>query len=97
MIACAPRPGSSEIHAQNLDGDKYTPQSFTASRIGEKAGVVDGDSWSLDIDKTKLRWESYVKAGYFVSPPILLELLSTVLYPSSRDAECKIRQLGSVE
>lgn len=68
LIACATRPGSSEIHAQNLDGSKYEPQSFTPARISEgSTGVVAGDTWSLEIDKSKLRWDSYVKAGYFVS------------------------------
>ena len=23
------------------------------------------DGWYLDIDKTQLRWESYIKAGYY--------------------------------
>ena len=67
LIACAPRSDSSEIRAQNLDGEKYAPQTFTATRIGDAAGAVKGDAWTLEIDKTKLRWESYVKAGYFVS------------------------------
>lgn len=60
LIACAPRdsePGL--INLQNLN-PKYTPQQFTAKR-----DVTTG-KWSLDIDKTQLRWESYVKAGYYV-------------------------------
>lgn len=70
LIACAPRPKStsSEVTVQNLDGSKYTPQSFTASRH-ENAVTEDleSDAWHLGIDKSQLRWESYVKAGYYVS------------------------------
>lgn len=65
LIACALRNDSSEIRSQNLDESKYTAQNFTATRIDN---VIDDskDAWLLDIDKTNLRWESYVKAGYFV-------------------------------
>lgn len=42
----------------NLD-TKYERQSFTP--------VFDPSSdWYIEIDKTQLRWESYVKAGYYV-------------------------------
>ena len=46
------------VTAQNVDS-KYTRQTFAPvkSSSGE---------WTLDIDKTQLRWESYVKAGYYV-------------------------------
>lgn len=33
----------------------------------EAAGAVRAESWYLDINKRELRWESYVKAGYYVS------------------------------
>ncbi|KAG8906812.1 galactokinase [Tulasnella sp. 403] len=58
LIACAASedPMSSVINLQNLD-DKYNPASFEAVR-DEKG------EWVLPIDKTKLQWESYVKAGY---------------------------------
>jgi Galactokinase galactose-binding signature len=65
LIACASRSDSSEIRSQNMDESKHTGQTFTASRINDVTG--DGkDAWFLDIDKRSLRWESYVKAGYFV-------------------------------
>ncbi|KAF8318378.1 galactokinase gal [Clavulina sp. PMI_390] len=92
LIACAPRSDSSEIRAQNLDGEKYAPQTFTATRIGDAAGAVKGDAWALEIDKTKLRWESYVKAGYFGvlnkffaeagSEPVGVDLLVTGAVPA---------------
>jgi hypothetical protein len=28
---------------------------------------VHAEEWDLDINTKELRWESYVKAGYFVS------------------------------
>lgn len=62
---------------------KYTPQTFSPtmfrppSSAGEKErqdqedkvmeGAVHAEGWHMDIDKTQLRWESYVKAGYYVS------------------------------
>ncbi|KDQ19211.1 hypothetical protein BOTBODRAFT_27792 [Botryobasidium botryosum FD-172 SS1] len=61
LIACAARPSdnahSGSISIQSLDGERYAPQSFQATRQGDQG-------WQLDIDKTQLRWESYVKAGY---------------------------------
>ncbi|KAF8518233.1 galactokinase gal [Gautieria morchelliformis] len=59
LVACAPRPGdfTGHIVAENLDA-KYDPQAFTPAK--GPAG-----SWHLEIDKTQLRWESYVKAGYY--------------------------------
>ncbi|TFY80169.1 hypothetical protein EWM64_g3840 [Hericium alpestre] len=71
LIACAPRASSSpgHVHAQNLH-DKYTPTTFTPKR---RRSVTEGPSeeevhleeWELGIDKKELRWESYVKAGYY--------------------------------
>lgn len=29
--------------------------------------VVHVEQWHLDIDTSQLRWESYIKAGYYVS------------------------------
>jgi hypothetical protein len=53
-------PGSDpgRVTAQNMDS-KYTRQTFAPEK------GADG-KFILDIDKTQLRWESYVKAGYFV-------------------------------
>jgi galactokinase len=60
LIACGRRPAgitaSSKIDAQNSD-TKYPPKLFEAT-------VRDG-KWQLDIDTSKLSWESYVKAGYY--------------------------------
>lgn len=64
------------VQAHNLD-DRYSPQSFAPmlrANIGptdaeqrEAGEAIHVDSWHLDIDTSKLRWESYVKAGYYVS------------------------------
>lgn len=83
LIACAPRAGSSVSHgpgsvvADNLH-PKYTRQTFVPARklsvSGSSAGkdipedAVHVEQWHLGIDPTQLRWESYVKAGYYVSP-----------------------------
>jgi galactokinase len=67
LIACAPRQGSNDaaglVRAENLDG-KYQPQQF--------APVQESTAWSLDIVKKQLRWESYVKAGYYVRGLLVL-------------------------
>jgi galactokinase len=60
LIACAPRMGehgAGHVRAENLDG-KYAAQAF--------APALRAEEWQLDIDKSQLRWESYVKAGYYV-------------------------------
>ncbi|KZS92424.1 Galactokinase [Sistotremastrum niveocremeum HHB9708] len=49
---------SGPIQAQNLD-ERFQPHEFTAERHDETS------EWHLPIDKTKLAWGSYVKAGYF--------------------------------
>lgn len=72
LIACAPQTTSlshGAVNAQNLY-QKYTPRSFAPIR---KKSVSDDPSeaqvhleeWDLDINKKELRWESYVKAGYY--------------------------------
>ena len=80
LIACAPRSASSvhqqtdivstpgNVVAENLHS-KYTPQSFTPAPdkykdISDRNALVEG--WHLDINTKELRWESYVKAGYYV-------------------------------
>ncbi|RDB29227.1 Galactokinase [Hypsizygus marmoreus] len=81
LIACGPRvvptsvptpephhtPGS--VIAENLQ-TKYPRQIFvparrlsTAQEIGEDR--VHAEEWHLDINTKELRWESYVKAGYY--------------------------------
>jgi len=78
LIACGPRsvsdvksedlhaPGS--VVAENLHS-KYTRQIFAPivrdmDKVGE--AKVHGERWHLDINTKELRWESYVKAGYYV-------------------------------
>lgn len=69
-------PGS--VKAHNLH-PKYTPQSFApmlrpisqkkkeeeAKEEEEAVEAVHVHAWHMDIDTTQLRWESYVKAGYY--------------------------------
>jgi len=48
---------------------KYTRQVFAPTarypeEVDEAPARVDG--WHLDINTKELRWESYVKAGYYV-------------------------------
>jgi len=59
LLACAPREGdfTGYVVAENLDS-KYDRQSFIP--IKDHAS-----NWHMDIDKNQLRWESYVKAGYY--------------------------------
>ncbi|KAI9061167.1 ribosomal protein S5 domain 2-like protein, partial [Trametes sanguinea] len=63
------------VKAENLD-PKYKPQSFvpmlksangpSAADEADAASNVHAETaWHLDIDKRELRWESYVKAGYY--------------------------------
>ncbi len=64
------------VKAENLD-PKYKPQHFipkfnsalgpSAAEEADAASNVHAEtSWHLDIDKRELRWESYVKAVYYV-------------------------------
>jgi len=94
LIACGPSgsladgsdPGS--VAAHNLD-PRYGPQTFapmlkgapipSAQEQKEAAGAVNAESWFLDINKKELRWESYVKAGYY-------GVLDRFFHPSSTDA-----------
>jgi hypothetical protein len=67
-MACAPREAhdkSQEIHerpggvvAENLN-PKYDRQIFAPSQRTP-------EGWHLEINTNELRWESYVKAGYYV-------------------------------
>lgn len=53
------------VTAENVES-KYTRQTFAPHKdVNQK--------WSLDIDKTQLRWESYVKAGYYVCTTKILQ------------------------
>ncbi|PPQ92591.1 hypothetical protein CVT25_007283 [Psilocybe cyanescens] len=79
LIACAPRPvpqgqqkneiehAPGSVVAENLHS-KYTRQVFAPAvkapqEVNEQAAHVE--SWHLDINTKELRWESYVKAGYY--------------------------------
>ncbi|KAF9463944.1 galactokinase gal [Collybia nuda] len=78
LIACAPRPVPSSsttvephhspgsVIAENLH-PKYTRQAFSPSQKSKDIGddEVHVEGWHLDINTQELRWESYVKAGYF--------------------------------
>lgn len=73
--SAAPEPSSpGGVNAQNLD-PKYKPQVFTpmlksagptAAEEADASATVRAEPWHLDIDTRELRWESYVKAGYYV-------------------------------
>ncbi|KAI0366157.1 galactokinase gal [Pilatotrama ljubarskyi] len=63
------------VKAENLN-PKYKPQSFapmlksaqgpSAAEEADAASNVHAETlWHLEIDKRELRWESYVKAGYY--------------------------------
>ncbi|KAK1223505.1 galactokinase [Marasmius sp. AFHP31] len=77
LIACAPRavPTSPQdethepghVTAENAH-TKYARQMFAPSqkrRGSVTEGQVNIEEWHLDINKKELRWESYVKAGYY--------------------------------
>lgn len=78
LLACAPCDSHGHqqgaVRVQNLD-HRFPPQSFSplstpsvgSEVVENEAGVRDAGEWHLDIDKTELHWESYVKAGYYVS------------------------------
>lgn len=69
LIACAPRDAASLDHspgsviADNMH-TKYTRQTFAPSQVSD-ANDSHAEAWRLDIDTKELRWESYVKAGYY--------------------------------
>jgi galactokinase len=77
LIACAPRDHSDHTNtagavvAENCQS-KYPKQEFAPTLKVPKAEEQDEytEAWFLDIDTTVLRWESYVKAGYYVRPAI---------------------------
>ena len=87
LIACGLSISPSEpvrtgsVHAHNLD-PKYPPQTFapmlkspgpSAAEEADAAASVHVEPWQLDIDKRELRWESYVKAGYYVSSCVVMQ------------------------
>ncbi|KAL6301197.1 Galactokinase [Sparassis latifolia] len=73
LIACGPSTDErlGGVTAENLN-PRYTRQSFApilkntplSSAQGTEAASHE-ESWFLEIDKKELRWESYVKAGYY--------------------------------
>jgi len=66
-------PGS--VVAENVD-DKYVKQVFVPTRKSFAGDMTSGngvlEEWDLDIDTKQLRWESYVKAGYYVNADLFL-------------------------
>jgi hypothetical protein len=75
---------SGSVVAENLHR-KYPRQTFVPARKSSIAGTsgaknipddaVHIEEWHLDIDTKQLRWESYVKAGYYVGGFFCLSLL----------------------
>ncbi|KIJ98167.1 hypothetical protein K443DRAFT_680961 [Laccaria amethystina LaAM-08-1] len=71
LIACAPRDAASSLPhhspgsviADNMH-TKYTRQIFAPSQLSD-GNASHAEAWRLDIDTKELRWESYVKAGYY--------------------------------
>ncbi len=61
--------------AENLH-PKYTRQGFFPTKQSPLVGDGEGrtEVWFLDIDTNVLRWENYIKAGYYVrlatKPPL---------------------------
>ena len=77
LIACGPRTEphhtQGSVIAENLY-PKYTRQVFHPVRKLSVSGTDDipecavhVEEWHMDIDTKQLKWESYVKAGYYVS------------------------------
>ncbi|TFY56944.1 hypothetical protein EVJ58_g7322 [Rhodofomes roseus] len=76
LFACGPSSQASagSVAAHNLN-PKFAPQNFTpmlksapipsATEQKEAEKAVNAESWDLDINTKELRWESYVKAGYY--------------------------------
>ena len=74
--AAAGTAGTGGVQAHNLN-PKYEPQTFvpmlkgagpSAAEQADAASTVHAEaSWHLDINTRELRWDSYVKAGYYVS------------------------------
>ena len=76
LLACGPIDPNGLPHgavsAENLD-HRFPPRTFSpvynlsvGREVVENEGVGDIGEWNLDIDKKELRWEGYVKAGYYV-------------------------------
>lgn len=97
LIACAPRldPVSSVSNTEQVPGSvtaenlqtKYTRQSFCPGRRPSVSQEIEEDkvhveAWELDINTKELRWESYVKAGYYVCFHQHLVFLYRKLKPS---------------
>jgi hypothetical protein len=66
-------PGS--VVAENLHAG-YTRQAFAPTKKSgmPKSGEDDVHArvWHLDINTKDLRWDSYLKAGYYVCPPFVI-------------------------
>jgi galactokinase len=68
LIALAPRPPNDKPSVIVANADpKHAEQTFSPSRAIATAGARDQDAWLIDINTNELRWDSYVKAGYYVS------------------------------
>ena len=67
LIALAPRPPNDKpgVVVANVEPN-YAEQTFTPSRVIASVDARDQDAWPVDINTKELRWDSYVKAGYYV-------------------------------
>ena len=94
LIACAPRMPTVDDHgavSAHNQHPKYTTQTFKPTRkppipAGPTDEQVHVEEWRLDIDKKELRWESYVKAGYYVR--LCFRLRRDVVHYSCCDRAC---------
>jgi galactokinase len=95
-----PHHDSGVVVAENLHS-KYTRQVFIPAK---KLGVADTsggkdvledavhvEQWHLDIDTNQLRWESYVKAGYYVGTS-LFPLIKFTYHCCSHNVICIHRE-----
>ncbi|KAF7432768.1 galactokinase [Pleurotus ostreatus] len=61
LIACAPR--SATISDEGDPSPALEP--YQTSGSGQGSDAVHAEGWHLEINPKELRWESYVKAGYY--------------------------------
>ncbi|EIW84476.1 hypothetical protein CONPUDRAFT_151494 [Coniophora puteana RWD-64-598 SS2] len=91
LIACAPCSPTGNSHGDVVTENLYpTLGAIGIEDIPKDAAHVE--EWHLDINKSELRWESYVKAGYYralnhyfapgeTEQPIPVDLLVTASVP----------------
>lgn len=86
LIAISAKPNHQAEHApgsvvaENLQ-TKYTRQVFAPAarrRASISEEEVHLEEWHLDINTKELRWESYVKAGYYVRGHLLANTIQLI-------------------